>query len=104
MKKIITLAVIAISILFKSSQACTVISCALKGKVFAAANKDDYMGFARMWFNPKTAESYGSVCFGLPDLQAQPAMNEYGLFYDFTAQNIDPAKYRPKNIYKGDFF
>ena len=104
MKKIITLAVIAISILFKSSQACTVISCALKGEVFAAANEDDYMGFARMWFNPKTAERYGSVCFGLPDLQAQAAMNEYGLFYDFTAQNIDPAKYHPKNIYKGDLF
>jgi len=104
MKKIITLAVIAISILFKPSQACTVISCALKGEVFAAANEDDYMGFARMWFNPKTAERYGSVCFGLPDLQAQAAMNEYGLFYDFTAQNIDPAKYHPKNIYKGDLF
>lgn len=104
MKKIITLAVIAISILFKPSQACTVISCALKGEVFAAANEDDYMGFARMWFNPKTAERYGSVCFGLSDLQAQAAMNEYGLFYDFTAQNIDPAKYHPKNIYKGDLF
>jgi len=102
MKKITTLAVIAIFIFFKPSQACTVISCALKGEVFAAANEDDYMGFARMWFNPKTAERYGSVCFGLPDLQAQAAMNEHGLFYDFTAQNIDPAKYHPKNIYQGD--
>ncbi|RLJ75066.1 C45 family peptidase [Pedobacter alluvionis] len=104
MKKILTLTVIAISTLIKPSQACTVISCALKGEVFAAANEDDYMGFARMWFNPKTTERYGSVCFGLPDLQAQAAMNEYGLFYDFTAQNIDPAKYHPKNIYKGDLF
>ena len=84
--------------------ACTVISCSLKGEVFAAANEDDYIGFARMWFNPPTAERYGSVCFGLPDLQAQAAMNEYGLFYDFTAQNIDPSKYHFKNTFKGDLF
>jgi len=92
------------SILSQNIYSCTVISYALNDEVYAAANEDDYMGFARIWFNPKTAERYGSVCFGLPDLQAQAAMNEYGLFYDFTAQNIDPAKYGPKNIYKGDLF
>ena len=86
------------------ANACTVISCTLNGEVFAAANEDDYMGFARMWFNPRTTERYGSVCFGLSDLQAQAGMNEYGLFYDFTAQNIDVSKFPLKNVYKGDLF
>jgi hypothetical protein len=104
MKKLLLFALMVGSILSQNIYACTVISYALKGEVFAAANEDDYMGFARIWFNPKTTERYGSVCFGLPDLQAQAAMNEYGLFYDFTAQNIDPAKYHPKNSYKGDLF
>jgi hypothetical protein len=104
MKKILLFALMVSSILSQNIYACTVISYALNGEVYAAANEDDDMGFARIWFNPKTTERYGSVCFGLPDLQAQAAMNEYGLFYDFTAQNIDPAKYHPKNIYKGDLF
>ncbi|EDM34923.1 hypothetical protein PBAL39_00285 [Pedobacter sp. BAL39] len=86
------------------AKACTVMSCSLRGEVFAAANEDDYIGFARMWFNPQTPERYGSVCFGLPDLQAQAGMNEFGLFFDFTAQNIDPAKYEIKHPYKGDLF
>jgi penicillin V acylase-like amidase (Ntn superfamily) len=104
MKKLLLFALMIASILSQNIYACTVISYALNGEVYAAANEDDYMGFARIWFNPKTAERYGSVCFGLPDLQAQAAMNEYGLFYDFTAQNIDPAKYSPKNLYQGDLF
>ena len=104
MKRTLLFAFIVVGMLSQKIYACTVLSIALKGEVFAAANEDDYMGFARMWFNPKTAERYGSVCFGLPDLQAQAAMNEYGLFYDFTAQNIDPTKYQFKNVYKGDLF
>lgn len=104
MKKILLFALILSCILSQNIDACTVISYALKGEVYAAANEDDYMGFARVWFNPKTTDRYGSVCFGLPDLQAQAAMNEHGLFYDFTAQNIDPAQFRPKNVYQGDLF
>ncbi|WP_316827953.1 hypothetical protein [Pedobacter miscanthi] len=104
MKKLLLFALMVCSLLSQNIYACTVISYALKGEVYSAANEDDYMGFARVWFNPKTADRYGSVCFGLPDLQAQAAMNEYGLFYDFTAQNIDPAQFHPKNIYQGDFF
>ena len=104
MKRILLFTLIVVGMFAQKICACTVISFALKGEVFAAANEDDYMGFARIWFNPKTAERYGSVCFGLPDLQAQAAMNEYGLFYDFTAQNIDLTKYQFKNIYKGDLF
>ncbi|KIO76121.1 hypothetical protein TH53_16725 [Pedobacter lusitanus] len=104
MKLKILSVIIALTIVGQVANACTVISCALKGEVFAAANEDDYMGFARMWLSPRTADRYGSICFGLPDLQAQAAMNEYGLFYDFTAQNIDASKYNLKNIYKGDLF
>jgi hypothetical protein len=82
---------------------CTIVSCSLKGEVFAAANEDDFTSFSRIWFNPRTATRFGSVCFGLPDLQTQAAMNEYGLFFDFTAQyDIDPSKYHLKNPYKGD--
>jgi hypothetical protein len=85
--------------------ACTIVSCSLKGKVFAAANEDDYTSFSRIWFNPRIDSRYGSVCFGLPDLQVQAAMNEYGLFFDFTAQDdIDPSKYHLKNPYNGDLF
>lgn len=73
---------------------CTIVSCSSNGKVFAAANEDDYTStlYSRIWFNPPTGERYGTVCFGLPDLQAQAIMNEYGLYVDFTAQyGIDPA-------------
>jgi len=104
MKTKLLLIIILLMLTGQVTFSCTVISCSLKGEVFAAANEDDYMGFARMWFNPRTAERYGSVCFGLPDLQAQAAMNEYGLFYDFTAQNIDPSRYHLKNTFKGDLF
>jgi len=83
--------------------ACTVISCAKHGEVFAASNEDDYTPFMRMWLNPPTKARYGSVCFGAPDLQIAAAMNEYGLFYDYTAQyGIDPKKYNLKNPYPGD--
>lgn len=74
----------------------------MNGEVFAAANEDNYTGFANMWFNPTTKDRYGSICFGLSDLQAQAAMNEYGLFYDFTAQNIKPESYQLTKPYQGD--
>lgn len=88
----------------KSIQACTVISAALKGEVFAAANEDDYTPFSRIWFNPATKDRYGSVCFGHPDLATQAAINEHGLFFDFTAQNINPANYSIKHPFQGDLF
>lgn len=100
------MSVLAVFILFNINiSGCTIVSCSLKGEVFAAANEDDYTSFSRIWFNPRTATRYGSVCFGLPDLQTQAAMNEYGLFFDFTAQyDIDPSAYHLKNPYNGDLF
>ncbi|MDJ1500029.1 carcinine hydrolase/isopenicillin-N N-acyltransferase family protein [Xanthocytophaga agilis] len=87
------------------SLACTILSCAMHGEAYAAANEDDYTPFIRIWFNPASKERYGSVCFGAPDLQIATAMNEYGLFYDYTAQySIDAAKYQLKNPYNGDLF
>jgi hypothetical protein len=105
MKKALVSAFVIYLFIVNNISACTIVSCSLKGKVFAAANEDDYTSFSKIWFNPRTATRYGSVCFGLPDLQIQAAMNEYGLFFDFTAQNdIDPSKYHLKNPYKGDLF
>lgn len=86
------------------SKACTIVSASIKGEVFVAANEDDYTPFSRIWFNPATKDRYGSVCFGHNDLQAQAAVNEYGLFFDFTQQNIDPSRYGIKNPYQGDLF
>jgi len=86
---------------------CTIVSCARNGQVFAAGNEDDYLStlYARVWFNPANNGRYGTVCFGLPDLQAQTIMNEYGLFVDFTAQySIDPSKFNIQNPYGGDLF
>lgn len=86
-----------------SVKACTIVSCSLHGEVFAAANEDDFTPFSRIWFNPRTPKRYGSVCFGAPDLQVGAAMNEYGLFYDFTAQyGIDLTKFDLKHPYNGD--
>jgi hypothetical protein len=106
MKK--TVLIIAFSLLcFEAGFCCTVVSCSRKGKVFAAANEDDYTStlYSRIWFNPATNDRYGTVCFGLPDLQSQAIMNEYGLFVDFTAQSgIDPAKFNLKHPYYGDLF
>lgn len=102
MKKITWLLFLALLSGMPSPKACTIVSAALNGDVFAAANEDDYTPFARIWFNPVTKDRYGSVCFGQNDLQVQAAMNEYGLFYDATQQNIDPAQYTIKNPYKGD--
>ena len=94
---------IIIILLEQSAMACTIVSCSMNGEVFAAANEDDFTPFSRIWFNPGTPERYGSVCFGAPDLQIGAAMNEYGLFYDFTAQyGIDPAKFELKHPYNGD--
>ncbi len=105
MKKELVLILAVFLLFYNNIFGCTIVSCSLKGEVFAAANEDDYTSFSRIWFNPRTATRYGSVCFGLPDLQTQAAMNEYGLFFDFTAQNdIDPSKYHLKNPYNGDLF
>lgn len=88
-----------------SSSACTIFTCSLNGEIFSAGNEDDEMSFSRIWFNPRTTDRYGSVCFGFADLQAATAMNEYGLFYDFTYQyNIDPSKYKEKPVFEGDLF
>lgn len=83
------------------SNACTIFSYAKGGEVFAAANEDDYTPFIRIWFNPRTKERYGSVCFGAPDMQVASAMNEYGLFFDFAAASFDPSKLKSKNPYSG---
>ena len=105
MKKALVSVFVIFLFIGNNVSACTIVSCSLKGKVFAAANEDDYTSFSRIWFNPRTSTRYGSVCFGLPDLQVQAAMNEYGLFYDFTAQyDIDPSKFHLKNPYNGDLF
>ncbi len=91
----------------QSAICCTIVSCARNGQVFAAANEDDYLStlYARVWLNPATKDRYGMVCFGLPDLQAQAIMNEYGLFVDFTAQySIDPSKLNIQHPYRGDLF
>jgi hypothetical protein len=75
----------------------------MNGEVLAGGNEDYDNPFIRMWFNPPTSDRYGSVCFGFPDLQPQAAMNEHGLFFDFTAQEgIDPSKLNLKNPYYGD--
>ncbi|HTD99025.1 MAG TPA: hypothetical protein VK668_07040 [Mucilaginibacter sp.] len=100
--------ILALVLLFADAGfCCTIVSCSRNGKVFAAANEDDYIStlYSRIWFNPPTKERYGTVCFGLPDLQAQAIMNEYGLYVDFTAQNgIDAAKFNLKHPYYGDLF
>jgi hypothetical protein len=83
------------------SSACTIFSCARKGEAFAAANEDDYTPFTRVWYNPRTQDRYGSVCFGGPDMQVASAMNEYGLFFDFAAASYDPGKLKLKNPYDG---
>ena len=88
---------------YVSLSACTIISASLNGEVLAGGNEDYDNPFIRVWFNPPTADRYGSVCFGFPDLQPQTAMNEHGLFFDFTAQEgIDPSKLNLKNPYYGD--
>ncbi len=83
------------------SKACTIFSCARKGEVFAAANEDDYTPFTRVWYNPRTKDHYGSVCFGGSDMQVASAMNEYGLFFDFAAASYDLGNLKQKNPYQG---
>lgn len=103
MKKSRLMIVLLMASIHLQSRACTVIACAKHGEVFAAANEDDYTPFIRMWFNPATKDRYGSVCFGASDLQIAAAMNEYGLFYDYTAQySIDPSTYKQAHPYYGD--
>lgn len=84
-----------------NSNACTIFSCARNGEVFVAANEDDYTPFTRIWYNPRTKDRYGSVCFGGPDMQVASAMNEYGLYFDFAAASYDLGKLNQKNFYQG---
>lgn len=91
--------------LYTSATSCTIFSASMNGEVLAGGNEDYDNPFIRMWFNPPSKDRYGSVCFGFPDLQTQAAMNEHGLFFDFTAQEgIDPSKLKLKNPYYGDLF
>ena len=100
-----TFCVSILLIFYQSGFACTIFSWATNGEAFAAANEDDYTPFTRIWFNPPTKERFGSVCFGAPDLQIAAAMNEYGLFYDYTAQyRMDVSNMSFKNPYQGDLF
>lgn len=94
-----------VSLLFYSIntiKACTIFSCSRGGETFAAANEDDTTPFTRIWFNPATKDRYGSVCFGAPDMQVAAAMNEYGLFFDYTAANYDLSKLNLTNPHPGD--
>jgi hypothetical protein len=86
---------------FTTTHACTIFSCARGGEVFAAANEDDYTPFTRIWYNPGTADRYGSVCFGGPDMQVASAMNEHGLFFDFAQASYDLGKLKLTNPYSG---
>lgn len=90
---------------FQPVFSCTIVSCSLKGEVFAAANEDEYAPFQNIWFIPPAKGRYGSVNFGSADLMVQSGLNEHGLFFDATAQSgIDPSKYNLKKIYPGDMF
>jgi hypothetical protein len=106
MKKIM-FSIAGLLLFIQAGVCCTIVSCARSGQVFAAGNEDDYLStlYARVWFNPATGGRCGTVCFGLPDLQAQAIMNEHGLFVDFTAQyGIDPSKLNLQHPYYGDLF
>ncbi|RZJ68265.1 MAG: hypothetical protein EOO50_02270 [Flavobacterium sp.] len=105
MKIIRDIFLIVLSATSLSGYSCTIFSCAINGEVFAAANEDDYTPFTRVWFNPATKERFGSVCFGAPDLQVAAAINEFGLFYDYTAQyGVDTSEMKFKNPFSGDLF
>lgn len=107
MKKIKFIVAILLLLASQAGTCCTIVSCSRNGKVFFASNEDDYTStlYPRIWFNPRTADRFGTICFGLGDTQAQAIINEYGLCVDFTAQHtIDPAKFNIKHPYQGDLF
>ncbi|TDH26887.1 hypothetical protein EXU57_08765 [Segetibacter sp. 3557_3] len=105
MRKRVFLMLATAILIYGPSYACTIFGCSLHGEVLIGANEDNYNPFSKIWFNPSTKDRFGSVCFGFPDLQAQAAMNEHGLFFDFTAQyDIDPSKLAIKYPYYGDLF
>ena len=107
MKKIKLIVFILCMLVTQTGICCTIVSCSRNGKVFFASNEDDYTStlYPRIWFNPRTADRFGTICFGLGDTQAQAIINEYGLCVDFTAQHtIDPAKFNIKHPYQGDLF
>lgn len=91
-------------LLISPSWACTIFTASMKGEVLAGANEDYDNPFSKVWFNPSAKGRYGTICFGFPDLQSQAAINEHGLFFDFTAIGLDPAQYPLKNPYYGSLF
>ncbi|KAB1230988.1 carcinine hydrolase/isopenicillin-N N-acyltransferase family protein [Chryseobacterium viscerum] len=102
MQKYFLLILISLSGCISTMKACTIFSCSRGGEVFAAANEDDTTPFTRIWYNPSTKDRYASVCFGAPDMQIAAAMNEHGLFFDYTAANYDLSKLNLTNPYPGD--
>ncbi|MDH6253105.1 hypothetical protein M2347_002832 [Chryseobacterium sp. H1D6B] len=102
MQKIALLILISILSSINTIKACTIFSCSRGGETFVAANEDDTTPFTRIWYNPSTKDRYGSVCFGAPDMQIAAAMNEHGLFFDYTAANYDLSKLNLTNPYRGD--
>src|SRR5687767_5620789 len=101
MRKYIIILFFVLGFINNRAHACTIFSCARNGETLACANEDDYTPFTRIWFNPRTKERYGSVCFGAPDMQVASAINEYGLFFDFAAASYDMSKLTRKKPYRG---
>ncbi|WP_316822619.1 hypothetical protein [Pedobacter gandavensis] len=102
MNKVFFLIIISLMLWnIKPVGACTIFSCARAGEVLVAANEDDSTPFTRIWYNPATKDRYGSVCFGAPDMQVASAMNEYGLFFDFAADNYDLNKLKLDHPFDG---
>lgn len=88
---------------FKYSQACTIFSINLNGKVLVGNNEDFWYSVdASMWFVPASKQSYGRVLFGW-DKFAQGGMNDKGLFFDAAATPISKMPVFPnKPTFKGN--
>lgn len=87
MNKTLTYIVLLLAVLMPSGSpdACTIFHMCKNGAIVGGANEDWKDPNTRMWFYPADSSRHGWVKFGFDSGFPQAGMNEYGLYWDGTA-------------------
>lgn len=80
--------------------ACTIFNITMDGKTLVGNNEDFIYSDSKVWFIPKTEDSYGYMLFGFGSNSYWPmgGMNSEGLFFDDALTPSINFKYDPNKI------
>ncbi len=87
------------------ADACSFFCATRNNQVLMAGNEDWSDPFSKMWTRPATEKSFGILYLGHSDYQAQIAVNEHGLAFDFAAlDKVEGKNNAGKSSFYGDLF